>query len=276
MRPLTARCLFAAVALIALPASAAAQDRHPPLDIGNDTIGLGKRGQAGALVLPKGSPPYPAVVVLHGCNGVSPNTRRWARRLVSWGYAALILNSFTARGIKNVCGHGLDLSGRARAKDALAAAAWLRTRADIDGERIGALGYSHGGWTGLAAARAPVVAETGAKPFAAIVAYYPACPPVYPPLASDVLILAGDADDWAPASRCTDLVAKYEGAKAHRPLLKIYPGAFHSFDADRPSRLYFGHRLAYDPQAAEDSFRRARQFLDSHLKRPRTDAEPSR
>lgn len=237
----------------------------PQLVINNDTIGLQRRGQAGALILPAGTPPFPAVVVLHGCNGVSQNTRVWARRLAGWGYAALILNSFSARGIDNVCGRGLDFSGRERAKDALAAAAWLRTRSDIDPERIGALGYSHGGWTALAAARARLVEESGTRPFAGIVAYYPNCPPIAPPLATDVQILIGSADDWTPAKRCTDLVARYAGAPAHRPLLKIYPGAYHSFDADRPSRLYFGHRLAYDAQAAADSFDVTKKFLDSRL-----------
>ena len=180
-RPAAFALGFAGALLAAWTTAAVAQVvTKSPLTINDDIIGLGRRGQAGALLLPKGAPPFPAVVVLHGCNGVSRNTRTWARRLVSWGYAALILNSFTARGIRNVCGHGLDLSGRERAKDALAAAAWLRARHDIDAGRIGALGYSHGGWTALAAARDRVVAESGTRPFAAIVAYYPNCSPGTP------------------------------------------------------------------------------------------------
>jgi dienelactone hydrolase len=244
--------------------SAAAQ--HAPLVINNETVGEPGMRQVGALILPNGQPPFPAVVVLHGCNGVSPNTRTWARRLASWGYAALILDSFTSRNINNVCGHGLDLSGRERGKDALAAAAYLRTRADIDPNHIGLLGYSHGGWSALAAARDRLVAESGTKPFAAIVAYYPSCPPGAPKLASDVQILAGDADDWAPVKRCTDLLARYPEGAPHRPRLKIYPGALHSFDADRPERLYFGHKLGYDAKAAADSFDVTKKFLDSHLR----------
>ena len=244
---------------------AAAQ--HAPLVINNDTVGELHAGRVGTLILPSGQPPFPAVVVLHGCNGVSPNTRTWARRLASWGYAALILDSFTSRGIANVCGHGLDLSGRERARDALAAAAYLRTRPDIDPDHIGLLGYSHGGWSALAAARELAVAESGTRPFAAIVAYYPNCPPGAPKLASDVQILTGDADDWAPVKRCTDLLSRYAEDAPHRPLLKIYPGAFHSFDVNRPERLYFGHKLGYDARAAADSFEITKQFLDSHLRR---------
>jgi hypothetical protein len=47
--------------------------------------------------------------------------------------------------------------------------------------------------------------------------------------------------------------------------LKIYSGAVHSFDAERPDRVYRGHRLAYDPKAY--SFDLTKQFLDSRLKR---------
>jgi len=49
-------------------------------------------------------------------------------------------------------------------------------------------------------------------------------------------------------------------------LLKIYPGALHVFDANSPARLYFGHHLGYDAEAARDSFKMTRQFLDSRLR----------
>ena len=189
--------------LLTAQGSLAQQLPKPPLTVSDATIGELRAGQVGSIILPDGSPPFPAVVVLHGCNGVSPNTRVWARRLASWGYAALILDSFSPRGIDNVCSRGMQFSGAERAKDAFAAAAYLRTRKDIDPERVGLLGYSHGGWTAIAAARERVAGESGTKPFAAIVAYYPNCPPGAPPLASDVLILAAGADDWAPSQRCT-------------------------------------------------------------------------
>lgn len=221
-------------ALLALWATASAAQEgapKPPLDIRDETIGLFHEKQVGSLLLPLSSPPFPAVIVLRGCNGVSQNTRHWARRLASWGYAAPILNSFTPRGTDNLCGHGMSFSGAERAKDAFAAAAWLRKRDDIGGERIGSLGYSHGGWTALAAARANLAGKSDTGPFAAIVAYHPNCPPIAPPLMTDVQILAGEADDWAPPKRCIDMLAKYAAAPAHRPLLKIYPSAHHSFDA---------------------------------------------
>lgn len=255
--------------VLAFSAIAVAQDgtaAHKPLTITDDTIGTLRAHQVGSIVLPQGNPPYPAVVVLHGCNGISSSTRTWARRLASWGYAALIVDSFTPRGVSNVCSHGMAVPGRERAEDALAAAAYLRSRNDIDGAHIGVLGYSHGGWSALAAARENIVKAGNTPPFAAIVAFYPYCPSGTPSLASDVQIFSGDADDWTPVRRCTALVERYATADGHKPLLKIYPGAMHSFDVQRPERVYFGHRLAYDSKAAADSFDVTKQFLDSHLR----------
>jgi dienelactone hydrolase len=142
----------------------------------------------------------------------------------------------------------------------------LRTRNDIDGSRIAVLGYSHGGWTALNASVAQRVEREGVPAFRAIVALYPFCPlKIAPALATDVQILAGDADDWAPVSNCKTFVEKYREGTPHRPSLIIYPGAHHSFDARRRDRVYFGHRLAYDPKAAADAFERIRKFLEDRM-----------
>jgi dienelactone hydrolase len=204
--------LVAFAVLLIVPASCLAQSANPtpspPPSMTDQTIGVLRSKQVGSIILPEGAAPFPAVIVMHGCNGISGNTRVWARRLASWGYAALIVDSLGPRGFENVCGRGRDLPGRERAKDAFAAADYLRTRPDIDHEHIGVLGYSHGGWSALVAAAETVAAQNGGKPFAAVVAYYPYCPPTAFPLASDVQILTGDADDWSPVKRCTDMVSK--------------------------------------------------------------------
>lgn len=255
-----------ACALLAASIGASSAQPWPPLTIDRPAVGGLHSHKAGRLKLPKGEGPFPAVVVLSGCNGVNHSTRVWAHRLASWGYVALVVDSFTPRGLRNVCHRGGELPGPERANDAFAATAYLRTRSDIDPNRIGLLGYSHGGWTALSAAAEPITASNGGKPFAAIVAYYPICHDDHPPLASDLQILIGGADDWSSPKACEQWVAKYADATGHKPLLKIYPGAFHSFDVNRPERVYLGHKLGYDAKAAADSFKVTRQFLDSHLR----------
>ncbi len=66
---------------------------------------------AAAAGLPAGRPtargPSPAVVLLHSCNG---NWRRlderWGKRIASWGYVTLTVDSFGPRGIENTCDSG--------------------------------------------------------------------------------------------------------------------------------------------------------------------------
>ena len=259
--------LIAMLTSIAVAQDAEGPKPHAPPVISDETIGILRQHQVGSIVLPNGTPPYPAVVVLHGCNGVSQNTFVWARRLASWGYAALIINSFNPRGLQQVCDGSRALPGAERAQDAFEAAAYLRSRSDIDAGRIAVLGYSHGGWTALNASTEKSIERTNAPPFRAVVAYYPFCPEVAPLLATDVQIFIGDADDWASAARCSALVEKYGQDTPHRPSLMVYAGAKHSFDANQPDRVYFGHQLAYDPKATADALERTRKFLDDHMHR---------
>src|SRR5262249_26263116 len=63
-------------------------------------IGSGKDSE---LARPAGPGPFPAIVVMHGCNGVAPHYRAWTETLRSWGYVAMLVNSFSSRGKTNVC-----------------------------------------------------------------------------------------------------------------------------------------------------------------------------
>src|SRR5271154_6030415 len=119
---------FAAPILLSLTSAVSAQQapgQHPPLVLNSDTVAVVRSDEAGTLTLPKGTPPFPAVILMHGCGGMTQNMNVWAQRLRSWGYAALILDSFAPRGIENVCGRGNQFPPRERAKDAFTAAAWL-------------------------------------------------------------------------------------------------------------------------------------------------------
>jgi dienelactone hydrolase len=216
------------------------------------------------LTMPRGRGPFPAVMVLHGCDGVAWHSRDWARRVESWGYATLIVDSYAPRGQKVICEDVSVVSFTKRAQDIAAGADYLRTLPTIDPNRIGAIGLSHGGSGALRAARE----RSGAKAASlqAIVAYYPWCPRQAAPLATDVLILIGEADDWTPAQRCLDLLEQYEKIEGRRPMVKVYPQATHAFEVRAPDRLDFGHPEKFHPTAAADSFASTRQFLDQRLR----------
>jgi dienelactone hydrolase len=256
---LTRLFLFLALALLGCTPPSSG-----PQTYSDATVGGPGSDTPAELYLPQTAGPYPAIVVLHGCNGVSSQYRSWARLLAGWGYAALLVDSFRPRGVTEVCNHGMDIPPLMRAKDAFIAADYLRARHDIIPERIGVIGFSHGGWTVLKAVLASTVAQDKARPFDAALAFYPACDPPASPLVTDTMILIGDADDWTPAARC---VRWYESVSrnGHTLDLKIYPGALHGFDSPRAPHIFAGHLAGRDPAAAEDAIARTHSFFAARL-----------
>jgi dienelactone hydrolase len=222
----------------------------------------------GELFLPSATGLFPAMVVLHGCDGIGPHYRDWARRLAEWGYIALLVDSFRPRGVTTVCNQGRLIPPELQAADGLAAVEYLRGRTDVRPDRVGVIGFSHGGWAVLKAVlAAPLTDSKFPRPapgFAAAVAFYPGCDRPGAPLVTDTLILIGDADDWAPAAHCQrwrDAVR----TDGHIVALTIYPGALHGFDSGRMPHNYAGHHVGGDPAAASDAIAQTRRFLAERL-----------
>jgi len=113
------------------------------------TFPHGEHLLAGDLSLPAGSPPYPAVVFVHGSGPASRHdydfgSGRAARdEILRRGFATFI---WSKPGIDESTGDYLEQSMEQRAGEVLAAMARLAERADIDGDRIGLLGGSQAGW----------------------------------------------------------------------------------------------------------------------------------
>ncbi|MCU0883184.1 MAG: prolyl oligopeptidase family serine peptidase [Hyphomonadaceae bacterium] len=95
---------------------------------------------------------FPLVVMLHGCGSPNGPQNDYARALVEAGIACVIIDSYQPRAIgraqavARVC-TGTLLWGRERAGDLLAVLAWAKSQDWVDRERLGAVGWSHGGWT---------------------------------------------------------------------------------------------------------------------------------
>lgn len=190
----------------------------------------------GFLYRPSGAGPFPAVVALHGCNGLlgaggNPGKREadWAERLTAAGYAVLFPDSFNPRGVRQVCTvkqAERPVQPRGRSFDAAGAADWLAAQPFIDKHRLALMGWSHGGSTVLWTVRsgaAPRLAD-----FKTAVAFYPGCRvpleraewrPRLP-----LKILIGAVDDWTPPAPCRELAAKHGASYIE------YPGAYHAFD----------------------------------------------
>jgi dienelactone hydrolase len=226
---------------------------------------------SGDLSLPRGPGPFPAVILLHGCGGIGRNIREWSYWLVHNGYAAFALDSFTGRRLRRLCGDPAPLTGAMRAPDVYAAARYLKTLGAIDGQRIAAIGFSHGGWTVLAAAvREDAHPEIALRGF---IAFYPGCGGRRTlPGTAPILILTGGKDDWTPAAPCQPL-ADNSRAAGRDVTAVIYPEARHHFDGAEVRGIVFvpdarrgkGATVQYDPAAHGDSEKQILRFLKAHL-----------
>jgi dienelactone hydrolase len=220
----------------------------------------------GYLAKPAGSGPFPAVVYLHGCDGLSTNGRNFAAEfLTRWGYVSFGVDSFATRGIKEAC----DQPMPERQADALGALLYLSKLAFVDQKRIAVLGWSQGGIVALQLASTHPVelfAILDELKFRGAVAYYPLCSVATDQLTIPSLILIGELDDWTPAKDCERLMERRAGKGAPVKLV-IYPGAYHGFDAAavRDGMRYLGHWIRYDAAAAERAFLELHDFLATEL-----------
>src|SRR5436305_10159330 len=65
----------------------------------------------GYLRRPDGAGPFPAAVLLPGCDQLlGPVDQDWGAQISSWGYVALTLDSYASRGIRNTCAERAQLA----------------------------------------------------------------------------------------------------------------------------------------------------------------------
>ncbi|MBS0521779.1 MAG: dienelactone hydrolase family protein [Proteobacteria bacterium] len=226
-----ARWLFLFALLWSAPVLAQ-QAVHVPVEEGGRTLQL-----AGQLYRPAGSGPAAAVAIFHGCGGPGQNTARMAGLLKGWGYVALGVDSFSARGLKDVCGRRnwpSQADAERRAHDIDAAIRWLRAQSFVDPARVAFMGYSYGGGVAMLRALSPNL-EEAPPPARAAILVYPDCglaDALGPRLRvrQPTLIAMGALDDWTPVSQCRAVIDR---VAIGRDLIetRIYEGAYHSFDA---------------------------------------------
>jgi len=206
------------------------------------------------LACPEGTGPFPAVIVIHEIFGLNENIKDIARRLAGEGYVALAVDLFADRN-RAVCMMQL-MSGtllrplrNGALTEAGAALTYLAAREEVDGEKIGAIGFCMGGGIAIAWActdnRLKAIAPyygTNPRPLEAVAR---SCPVVgsYP-----------GRDFTARSGRKLDRALDRHGV-AHD--IKIYPDTRHSFFNDTGKM--------YDAAASADSWRRVLAFFGEHF-----------
>jgi dienelactone hydrolase len=261
----------------------------PSLD--DDGPGGGPVMLDGYLFRPAGEGAHPAVVFLHGCGGLVSSDRAifareldWAGRLTGAGYVVLMVDSFSARGVKTMCSPATFESAvyHVRPKDAYGALRYLQKQPFIQPDRIAVMGWSLGGGVVLFTINSddrPEPSSNSARPdFRAAIAFYPAsCDAGKLPIGwstdTPLLVLVGGADVWTPAGPCQ--AAMQTMAERGAPVaVQVYEGAYHDFDwPNLPTRelsLFRTSRgvvpiVGTDPAARADALRRVPEFLKAHL-----------
>ena len=209
--------------------------------------------------------PLPGIIVIHDWWGLNDNVRAMADRLAGEGYIVLAVDLFGGKTADNV--QEARLLMLSVDKDAEAARSNIGQAFEFldmtaGAPRVGSLGWGFGGgWSLDAAMLLP-------RDLAAAAVYYGDDTDdmeKLDPVEAPILGLFGEADRGVPV----DSVRRFEAAlqrleKDHE--IHIYPGAGHAF-ANPTGRNY-------DPDLAEDAWRRTRDFLSQKLSDGSSDAEP--
>ncbi len=202
-----------------------------------------KSYQSRRCYLPKQG--LPAVVILHGSNGVDSRGDFYARALNAEGIATLEIDMWEARGVTGVANRPpLPFFTY---PDAFAALTYLSSYPGIDPGRIGVMGFSWGGVVTMASATQRFATQFGGGlRFKAHVAHYPICyaynnPRIprsefggnasNPLTGAPILIQIGDEDGYDDGSaRCLALKAALSTEEQRIVKVITYEGAFHAWD----------------------------------------------
>lgn len=158
----------------------------------------------------------PAILMLHGCGGLYAADGEVGSRfthmkdlLQEMGYAVLLLDSYGKRNVRNACSGARKKkvpSAGIRANDAQHALSWLNARREIDGNRLGVLGWGQGATVTL---KLMARSNPGLK---AAVAFEPQCTKVrtsrdYHVIAPTLVLVGESARQSAAADACRKLAA---------------------------------------------------------------------
>jgi dienelactone hydrolase len=276
MRPLAAIALITFL-VAGLPATAAPLPSPQQVE-----LPAPERGLHALLYKPDGSGPFPTVIALHGCGGLTghseqvlPRYRDWAERLVRDGNAVLLPDSYGSRGLGPQCRvkERKVRARRERVEDVLAARQWLLQQDWVARDRISLMGWANGASTLLWAVRPQLLAHGTEPDFRSAIAFYPDCR-----ISSGLgwsarvptLLLIGAKDDVSSPPACRQMI---DGARGRSALTRmvVYPGAYHDFDrANLPLHAVSGSsdaaapesgHLGSDPDARADSQKLVAEWL---------------
>ena len=225
---------------------------------------------AGHLLVPDGSGPVPAVIVLPEVDGMNDGTMAAARRLSGAGYAALALDLYTPLGGAPPLADARDtvawtsrLDDRRQVSDLAGAHRWLQAHPAVDPGRTAVVGFSIGG-------RYAILLATEHHGLGAVVCFYArpwprsdrSAPKISPGdhthlLEAPVCAFFGSEDEMVPSA----MVERFDSLLARRPAMGHEVHVL-------PGRHYFaneGRQRRYRADSAGAAWSTATAFLGRHL-----------
>jgi len=186
----------------------------------------------------------PVVVIAHGSGGVEPKDREfWAPYFNRLGFAALVVDSFTPRGVARTVEDQTLVSRAANTVDAFYALKALAADPRFDANKIGIIGFSRGGnaanETATKTFKTNVLGDSATLQYAFHIPMYLGCQDgryrkdgSYDKTGAPMLFLIGSKDDYTPAEQCVGLIEALQAEYPNMIDYKVYEGANHSFDSD--------------------------------------------
>lgn len=210
---------------------------------------------------PDGTGPFPGVVVIHEIFGLNENIKDITRRFAREGYAALAVDLFAGRN-RAVCmsrlmyGMLVTPLSNGSLNELKAALGYLGAQPEVDGERVGAIGFCMGGGFAIAWACSD-------QRLKAIAPFYGVNPRPLKAVERACPVVGSYPEQDFSASHGRKLDAVLEQAHITHDI-KVYPGAKHSFFNDQGK--------AYDAAASADSWQRILAFFGERLNAPAAQA----
>ncbi len=209
----------------------------------------------------------PAVIVLMEAFGLIPHIRDVAARIANEGYVVLAPDLYYRELPNNKFGY--DQVEQARAainryvksiksveEDIRAALAYVKSRSDVNPDRVGITGFCLGGSLSF------FTACTLPNEIAAAASFYGIVTDEWIDAAMNITVpvylFFGGVDPYIPRDRVQQIESRLQDLRKEYTL-KIYPDADHGF--------FCHERSSYNRSAAEDSWHELTQFFHTHLQK---------
>lgn len=223
---------------------------------------------------------FPVVVFMHPCDGLldknayrlNPKYATLAFLLRGAGVAVFMVDSFNPRGVSEICTTNpkvRTITESTRIQDAYGALKYLRSRSDVVPDRVSIVGWGASGTLETMDHSNAYLSQVGNRGFSAAVAFYPHCTTFKP--YAPTLVLVGEKDTWNPPRVCLE-VAENQIKESALLEVKIYPDAYHAFDAPglpltrRTDVPHVGPvTVGTNLEAKADAHARVQAFMKIHL-----------